>query len=64
MSPIPVFLKKYMFLSLGLCRASLPVNMCMTVLIHFHLQLGLELFPFDIILNAAGYAGEQTPGIE
>ena len=37
--------------------------MYMTALVHFHLQLELELFPFDIILSAAGYAGGEILGI-
>ena len=55
---------KCMFLNLMLCMVSLPLNKCKTVLIYFHLQLKLELFPFDIILNVAGCVAEQIPGIE
>ena len=52
-----------MFLNLVLYRASLPVNMIMTALVHFHLCLEQELFPFDIIPGIVVYVGEQIAGI-
>ena len=35
-----------------------------TELVYFHLQLELELSPFDIMSNATGCIIEQIPGIE
>ena len=53
-----------MFLNLVLYMVSLPLNMCKTTLVHFHLQLELRLFPFDIISNVAGCLDGQILGIE
>ena len=36
----------------------------MIALVYFHLQLELEMSPFDIISNVAGCMAEQIPGIE
>ena len=44
--------------------AFLLINVCKTALLHFHLQLKLELFPFDTISNVAGCVAGQIPGIE
>ena len=55
---------KCMFLNLMLCMVSLHLNKCKTVLIHFCLQLELELFPFDSISNVVGCVAGQTLGIE
>ena len=61
---ILAFSKIYMFLNSVLCRASLPVSVYLTALVHFHLQLELELFPFDTMSGVVGYAGGQTLGIQ
>ena len=64
MYSVLAFSMKYMFLNSVLCMASLLLNMYKTALVNFHLQLGLELFPFDIISNVAVCAAGQIPGIE
>ena len=55
---------KYMFLNSVLYIVSLLLNMCKIALVYFHLQLELELSPFDIISNAAGCMDVKIPGIE
>ena len=55
---------KYMFLSSVLYMLSLLLNMCKTALVYFHLQLELELSPFNIISNVAGCVAGQILEIE
>ena len=38
--------------------------MCKTTLVYFHIQLELEVFPFDIISNVAGCVAGQILGID
>ena len=61
---IPAFLVRCMFLNVVLYMASLFVNMYRTALVYFHLQLELELSPFDTISDVAGYVGGQILEIE
>ena len=43
---------------------SLLLNMCKIALVYFHLQLELEIYPFNIISNVAGCVAEQIQEIK
>ena len=58
------FSKKYMSLSLKLCKVSLPLGMFMIVPFHFHPQLELGLFLAGIVLDIVAYVSVQILGIE
>ena len=58
MYSVLTFLMKYMFIGF------LLVHVCKTALVHFHLLLELELFPFDMESSVARCVAGQLPGIE
>ena len=64
MYPVLVFSMKYMSLNLEVYMLSLFLHMYKIVLVYFHLQLELELSPFETMSNAVGCMVEQILGIE